>query len=388
MNANKIQRAVRRPEDKQALRQKPSDPALVVDSVTAAIEGYFHLPAVWVGKEPPQDSVLNLNEQVHHEVVLTKTLECGIDVRVQRDCTFWFDFAMWPLAPQIEIPGYRIPNTSKPYRLPRSHSEAEKRAEAYAVIRAKVMNVHQACLTSFDASMRGFPVTAWNTEKAISWRALRHYYDDVEDLHALARNVFNNSYKVHRDSPLRRWVTKLDVVERSLELLDKILLPGDPNLIQIVETIFMAACRNRDKRFGEALTLSWSVCEQIMFRMWEKFLNDPNKQPSGNRILKKRRKKLLGLTASNLLETLELTGVLDDHVYQKLDTCRLARNKWIHKLILPEKKEAYTCIQAAESLLHQHYGIPLHLQPGGRGGVPSWNMWVWDQVVQQERKCN
>ena len=376
MNENKTQRGVQCPEDNQVLKQNPFDPALVPVKVTAAIEGYFRLPAVWVGKKPPKESVLNLDKKVHHEVVLTKTLECGIEVRVQRDSTFWFDFATWALAPQIEIPGYRIPNPSKPHRPPSRHREAEVRAEAIAILRAKVMNVHQACLTSFDVAMIGFPVTAWNTEKAISWTALRNYHDDTEDLHALARNVLNNSYKVHRNNPLSRRVIKLDVVERSLELLDKILLHEDPCLIQIVETIFMAACRNRDKCLGEALSLSWSVCEQIMFQMWKKFLNDPDKQPSGNKIPKKRRQKLLGLgyTASIILETLELTGVLQQEVYQDLDTCRRARNKWIHKLAPPKEQEAITCIQAAESLLRQYYGIPLHLKLGGRGGVPQWKV--------------
>lgn len=190
---------IRRPEDEQALRKKTTDPALVLDTVSPAIEGYFRLPAVWIGSEPPQELVLNLNPQTHHELVLTVNLKCGVEARVQRDGTFWFDFMNWPLAPQVEIPGYRRPDPTGLCQVPRCHYEAEEQAEVYAIVRAMVMNVHQACLTSSEtivanrSAMMGFPVTAWNTEKAISWRGLRNYHDDQEDIHALARNVLNNS---------------------------------------------------------------------------------------------------------------------------------------------------------------------------------------------------
>jgi hypothetical protein len=42
-------------------------------------------------------------------------------------------------------------------------------AEGFAVLRAQVMNVHQACLTTAEVVVKrgsgimGFPVTAWNT---------------------------------------------------------------------------------------------------------------------------------------------------------------------------------------------------------------------------------
>ena len=390
---NEVPIGIRRTEDGQALRQKSTDPALVLDRVSPAIEGYFRLPAVWIGDEPPQESVLNLDAQVHHEFVLTATLKCGVEVRVQRDGTFWFDFATWPLAPQVEIPGFRLPDPSGPYRVPRLTEQAEERAEDYAVVRAKVMNVHQACLTSSEtivarrSAMMGFPVTAWNTEKAISWRGLPGYRDRIEDLHALARNILNNSYGIQRDRPLPRRVIELDVVEHSLCLLDRVLLLGDLKLIQLFETIFMAACRSRDKRFGEALTLGWNVCEQIVFQMWNKFLDETNGKCNGNRVSRERRNKLTGrdYTASTVVEILELIGVLDQQTYRNLDVCRRARNAWTHELKTPKENEVHTCIRTGQDLMLRHFGVQLHLQAGGSGGVPQWPVWMWEQVLREGR---
>ena len=384
---------IRRPEDEEALRQKSTDPALVLDRVSPSIEGYFRLPAVWIGNEPIQETILKLNEQVHDEFVLTTKLECGIETRVQRDGTFWFDFTTWPFAPQVEIPGYRIPDPKEPYRPSHSHIKAVKQAEDNAVLRAKVMNVHQACLTSSEtivanrSAAMGYPVTAWNTEKAFCWFGLRNYSDDTEDLHALARNLLNNSYGIHRDQPLSRRVIELEVVEQSLSMLDRILSLEDTGLLELVETIFIAACRNRDKRFGEALTLSWSVCEQIVYQIWKNFLNEGAEQHTSNRISKERRKKLTGrdYTASIVVEFLELIGVLDKQTYQNLNRCRRSRNKWAHELDAPNEDEANTCIRTAQDLLLQHFGVQFYLQPGGRGGVPMLNRWVYDQIVQNER---
>ena len=69
------------------------DPTITPDRATAAVEGYFRIPAVWIGKFPVPESVLTLTPQIHHAVVLRKDLGCDIKVCVQCDDTFLFDFS-------------------------------------------------------------------------------------------------------------------------------------------------------------------------------------------------------------------------------------------------------------------------------------------------------
>jgi hypothetical protein len=71
--------------------------------------------------------------------------------------------------------------------------------------------------------MMGFPVTAWNTHKAINLDVPVSYSDDTEDIHALAQNALNNSYQLPQGMPLSRRVIELDVVEHSFDILDNIL---------------------------------------------------------------------------------------------------------------------------------------------------------------------
>lgn len=102
--------AVRDPHKEWMYTTRSSDfSRLVPDSVSAAVEGYFRFPAIWVG-EPPQDEQAKfLNPTIHHAIVYRKSLSCNIKVCAQRDGTFLFDFSQWPLAPLIIIPGYDIP---------------------------------------------------------------------------------------------------------------------------------------------------------------------------------------------------------------------------------------------------------------------------------------
>lgn len=382
----------RRPEDEHLFTQSTNNPSIVPDRVSPAVEGYFRIPAVWIGDAPDPDTVRALNPSVHHAVVLKKNLRCGIEARVRRDGTFLFDFSSWPLAPIIVIRGFRIPDPHKSYRRPREHSREEEKAEAYAVLRAQVMNVHQACLTTSESvvkrrsAMMGFPVTAWNTHKAITFDTPPSYVDDTEDIHALAQNVLNNKDRVPGQHPLPRRVLELEVVEHSLNLLDGILATDAAVLVQIVEAAYIAACRQRDKRFGEAVTLAWGVCEQLISSAWKKLLEDTKTNGNvDNRMPKDRRHKLTGrdYTASVMVEMLEINGRIDHDLYRLLEVARKARNKWAHEMRVPKESEVHFCMQAVESLLRHIARVHLSLQSGGRGGVPQWPVWMWEQVKAQ-----
>ena len=382
---DKIPQAYRSPEDESLFKKPTDDPAIQPDRVSPAVEGYFRIPAVWIGKKPDSKSVSILNPQIHHAVVLEKELSCGIKVRVQRDGTFLFDFSSWPIAPQIVIPGYRIPDPKSVYQEPTEASNAEDKAENYAILRAQVMNVHQACLTTSEKVIKrrytgmGLPVTSWNTLKALTFDSALSYLDDSEDIRALARNSLNNKDRVHRTHPLPRRVLEKEVIEHSLELLDQILSLKDTDLIQWIEAAYIAACRCNEKRFGEAIVLAWAVCEQLLSLAWDTLQNDINVD---GRMSKTRKGRLGGrdYTASVIIEFLEINNRLDYHLYELLEDVRKSRNNWAHQMRVPKENEVYKAFRAIEGLFQHIKKIPVSLSFGSRGGVPQWNIWIWDQV--------
>ena len=70
----KMPKGTRDPEDDSLFKQPTDDPTIQPDTVTPAVEGYFRIPAVWIGEKPDDASVLELNPQVHHAVVVKQDL--------------------------------------------------------------------------------------------------------------------------------------------------------------------------------------------------------------------------------------------------------------------------------------------------------------------------
>lgn len=386
--------ATRRPEDLALFKRPSSDPTIVPDRVSPAVESYFRVPPVWVGSAPDLKGAVGVVPQIHHEVVVTRKLGCGVLACARRDGTFVFDFTDCPLAPVVVIPGYRHPGSGA-YRTPTEYAEAEARAEGISILRAQVMNVHQLCLATAErqvmgrTSGMGFPVTAWSAEKSLHIGLERSYVDDTEDMHALARNVLNNSYGVRRERPLTRAVVEVPVVEGSFLLLDQILSAADVRLVHIVEGAFMAACRQREQRSGEAVVLAWTVCEQLVSEAWKKLVADIRTRDP-ERISKERKEKLVGrdFTASMMVEYLELSGVVDAKLYRMLEVARRARNRWAHDMKTPKDSEVYFAMRAVELLLLKVKGVPIALQSGGRGGVPQWPIWMWETVQARRRTAD
>ena len=319
----KIPRANRLPKDEALFRRPSDDRTITPDRVSPAVEGYFRIPPVWIDEEPPAATVSSLNPGIHHAVAIKKILRCGIEVLVQRDGTFLFDFSSWPLAPSIVIPGYKIDCPGQSYRMPVETANAEENAEAYAVLRAQVMNAHQVCLTTSELVLKktsaqmGLPITPWNAFKAISFHA-PHYSNDNQNIQDLARNIINNKDQVPDRKSVPRRVLPLNVVEHSFKLLDQLLSANDTVLIKLVEGLYMSAFRCYDKRFGEAITLVWVVCEQLLSMKWKEFLNETK---SKGRMPKRRRGKLEGrdFTASSITEVLELNGIINYDLYLNLE---------------------------------------------------------------------
>jgi len=346
---------------------------VVPASSSASVEGYYRLPAVWVGEMPESSSVLTLNPSVHHAAAFDGQVAENLRVRVQRNGLFLFDFSSWLHALPVHILSYtEIFGDPVPERI----QEAEIRAEDISVYRARVMNVHQAFMATAEqicgeVGMMGFPIHAWNTYKARDMHGeSQQYGDDIEDIHALSRNVLDNSYHTVRDAPLPRRLIKLEVVGKSFELLSRVLShPDVSSLIDIVELLFVGAHRSIEKRFGESVVLSWTVCEQLINIAWTRLLDSNAIDGDVRRINKDRRRKLQGrdYTASVMSEFLELSRQISYSLFERLDIARKARNNWAHKLQTPSQEAAYTSLDAAQELFQILFDIPLSLQSGGRG---------------------
>lgn len=373
-----------RPAGQDHLFQTPSsDPRITPDRVGPVVEGYFHLPPVWIGEPPAEADVVRLNPSVHHAVAFRRTLDCAIEVQVNRDGTFLFDFTHWILGPPVVLPGFLIPEGATSFSPTAEHHRADRLAEDTAVLRAQVLNAHQACLVTAERLMNrssgaGFPVTAWSSYKAVTLGTPPPYHDDTESLHALVHNLSNNKYGLSPAPLKHRRALDVALVNRSFDLLDDLLRNGDLTAIRLVEAGFIAGNRKREKRFGEAITLGWTICEQIVAIAWRRQLEEVQRQDA-ERMPKDRRSKLLGrdYTASVMVEMLELTGVLDRDLFRKLEVARKARNKWAHEMREPREGEVWACLSAIELLMSKVLDIPFRSGGGGRGGVPQWPVWFW-----------
>ena len=376
-----------RPHGEDHIFQEPSDdPTIHSDTVTPAVEGYFRVPPIWVGEEPNDASSLNFDPTVHYEVVIEKDLLSGIPVRILRDGTFLFDFSSWKIAPQIMIPGYRIANPHGPHRRPFETEKAEQDSEKYAVLRAQAMNVHQSCLTTAQwlrhgsSSGIGVPLAAADALKGLTFEQCLSYLGSEDNPRGLVRNAANNFDGVNRERAFPRYNIDIEVAERSLDLLDRVLLVNDAAVIQMLEAAYLAACRCSEGRLGEAITLAWGVCEQLLSKAWTELISDIRNE---SRMPKTRREKLNGrdYTASVMTEILELSGRIDYDLYVHLEQARKARNRWMHEMSEPETIQVLHAIKALQGLLHSVLGIqqayPMH---SPSPGVPEWFIWHWNAI--------
>ena len=376
-------RGYRSTEDEPLFKQATDDLTIHSDTVTAGVEGYFRVPAIWIGKRPPDATVTSLGPEVHNSEVVARQLQAGLEVRALRDGTFLFDFASWDLAPQIVIPGYRIPFPGLPHRPPVETEDASSESERYAVLRAQAMNVHQSCLATSEWLLMGtshgvgLPLTAEDTLKGMNFMDCSQYDSGAHNMRSVYRNIWNQSISVEVKDAWHRRTLDVDVVHHSLDTLDEILTVGDPaNLIQMVEAVYLASCRYTEGRFGEAIILAWATCEQLLAKIWDRFMRDIQ---SSGRMTKKRRSRLEGrdYTVAVRAEMLELGAGFDYELYRQVELARKARNDWTHEMKVPSTAQLHSVMRAAEALFEEVYGIRLRFPlNAGSPGVPAWNVWV------------
>lgn len=357
------------------------------DRVTAVVEGYFRIPAVWIGTAPA-DPTIELGANLGRQIAFRTTLACGIEAYAMRNGLFLFDFLRSSLGEVVRVPGYER-TAALPYKPPRAHAVAGAKAERMSLLRAQIMNVHQACLISSEAVVKrrsaamGFPVTAWSTVHSIGMAHPVPYHDDVEDIHALARNVLDGKY-ASAFVPRQRRTLEVDVVAHSFHTLDDVLSLDGGRYIPIVEAAYQSACRSVELRLGESIAIGWTACEQLVSQEWKDLLARSDTGRSGEtRMSRDRRKKLLlgrDYTASVMVEMLELQGRLSAPLYRNLEIARKARNNWAHDMAVPCGGDVRACQDAIQELLSRK-GIHLSLPSGFRGaGGAAWPLRHFQQV--------
>lgn len=356
------------------------------DRVNAVVEGYFRIPAVWIGSAPANPSI-ELGMTLGRQVVYKATLACGLEAHAMRNGLFLFDFLRSGIGEVVRVPGYERP-AAFPYAPPRSHALAGAKAEQVSLLRAQIMNVHQACLISAEyvvkhrSAAMGFPITPWSTLHSIGMAHPVPYHDDVEGVHALAMNVLDGKY-ASAFVPRQRRVLEIEVVEHSFKTLDNILSLEGGRFIPIVEAAYQSACRSMELRTGESIAIGWTVCEQLVSDEWKSLLSSSDSTRNGDtKISRDRKKKLLGrdYTASVMVEMLEINGRLSGNIYKNLEIARKARNNWAHDMAVPTGGDVLACQQAIREMLSRK-GIHLWLQSGFRGaGGAAWPLSIFQQV--------
>jgi hypothetical protein len=122
---------------------------------------------------------------------------------------------------------------------------------------------------------------------------------------------------------------------------------------------------------------------------WKAMLDRTNGNgDTRERMSRERRKKLTGrdYTASVMVEMLEVNGQIDHELYKLLETARKARNSWAHDMKSPTDSALRACSRAVEQLFKQVLDITISLQYGGRGGVPQWPIWLWEEARARDAR--
>jgi hypothetical protein len=142
------------------------------DMVPPTAQGYFRIPAVWIGSPPATEC--EFDQSSYSEVVLERQLKSGIFAIALRDGTFLFDFTESKIAPLTIIPGVSYPDAPKPWKIIPENTKAYRLAEERAILRSRLLNVHQLFLSDArrlvdkTGAMIGYPVSPWNMIDSIS----------------------------------------------------------------------------------------------------------------------------------------------------------------------------------------------------------------------------
>jgi hypothetical protein len=339
---------------------------------------YFYMPPAWIGEAPTAGELTGWQINLV-KVVCSRTLSVGVRIDAHRDGVFLFDFTGWPEGCPLSIPAHTIIGGK---RLPENVLNAQREAEEHRYKCMSLMNAHLACMSTAMSKVQGHgvairqvitPSSYFTTHWQGGGRRLVGIESHADPILAYVSANFGLDHDIFKQRV--RTTIRLDTVEHSFDLLERIVVSTVPDALLLTTLIYRAAINYGQHEFPTALTLSWTVCEKLLRILWDNYINDKtiavDSEGKQTQVINKDRKKILqgrDFTASVIAETLALTGLLKHGTYLRLTTVRRRRNDWLHNLEPISGIMASDCIKTAELFFKEVSGIELaiHLSYSAR----------------------
>ena len=249
------------------------------------VSAYYHWPAFWVGAPPKwymntSASQEELDVSVLGDDVYRDTLAVGIPVRVQRQGMFIFDFSHWE-------PGRPLPsNDSAEYDFDDSASVVLRRAT--------LMNAHLACLHTAIAKLQNYAHTMMlvTPSDTIAIQSFEEPLGNtgggslaLELFMAIFPSTYSPSIPAKMDWRLRGRVltVELSTVRESFRLLNSITSNESGNLLDIIDLFARSGRAYQDHNYSLCLVTAWTICERLLSKMWESYLEEKSGKNDGER---------------------------------------------------------------------------------------------------------
>lgn len=153
-------------------------------------------------------------------------------------------------------------------------------------------------------------------------------------------------------NPMRAGVVDLEALELGFSLFGDLLNKDTSDAISLVALLNEAICAYKVHNFPLAVVAAWSICERLQSLAWAEYCGEAERNDR-IRLNKDRRKNLSkgrDFTAAVVATVLQMAGVLDVNLGEKLQKARSARNNWLHAGARPNRERAWECIEAAVAM--------------------------------------
>lgn len=313
---------------------------LEISIATRNSAGYYRWPFVWIGDEPhPAPGCAPQDEVFRH------TLSSGLSVKILREGLFIFDFS-----------GFKEGRFSHPFNF--SFCEGAE----IQLYRCRVLNTHILCLHSALCKAG----KASSTRTMVVDPSNLILFKSLDDREPSVGDLFLQLLLEKRDSDApsclseRSETIRLDVIEKSFGLLDRIMeRPGD-YLLPLTDLYARAAVAYQNHNYSLALVTAWTVTEQLLRMQWKRYLEDNRDrkveevyQSFINAERKKRLTEGREYSAAVVAEILSLCDELTPNDYNDLNQVRKARNGWIHDVMPVSMENALLSLDlACRMLMH------------------------------------
>lgn len=319
--------------------------------------GYYLEPLVWIDQEPRgvDDPAGEIDYAAFgDEVVRRDLMDSRLPCRVDRDGLVVFDFS--EVAPQATLAKGEI-----------ADDDSRRRIE--------IINAHQACLLTamLELESRGKALQVVTTphllfrssglnmnESSFAYARLGDGRNAISARTYVSFNQFTSGVLHRAGPPIPR-----QVVERSLDLLDDVLAQPEP-VTGLVDLLYRASVAFVDYSFSLSLIQAWAVCEALLQKIWDAYVNEQQKQKlDGETINVIDSKAVRRLTDSPdmsiavVIDLLALQGFVSPDLHRGLSQARKARNKWIHGLTAIDPTDAIAARKSASHLLSEVHNVKL-----------------------------